>query len=277
MADVKWIKILTDIFDDEKILLIESMPDADAIIVIWFKLLCLAGKQNNSGVFMLRDRIPYTDEMLATIFRRKPAVVKLALQTFEQFGMIEVVNGVVTIPNWEKHQQLDALERAREATRIRVANHRARQKAIAEGKETGQENSQDACNVTPNVTLTVGNADRIDIDKNKNRCSIPRVRAREEELEIDTTTVEAYASNALHVLLPGNMEELASFKDDFPDDVIRHAIDEAGAAGVRTWNYVRKILLRYLDEGIRTMDDVRKAERARGEKRKPAEKPIRFY
>lgn len=50
MADVKWIKITTDIFDDEKILLIESLPDSDSIIVIWFKLLCLAGKMNNSGV-----------------------------------------------------------------------------------------------------------------------------------------------------------------------------------------------------------------------------------
>ena len=53
MADVKWIKITTDIFDDEKIILIESLPDAYAIITVWFKLLCLAGKQNNSGVFMM--------------------------------------------------------------------------------------------------------------------------------------------------------------------------------------------------------------------------------
>ena len=34
MADVKWIKITTDIFDDEKILLIESLPDAYAIITV---------------------------------------------------------------------------------------------------------------------------------------------------------------------------------------------------------------------------------------------------
>ena len=44
MAEVKWIKIATDIFDDEKILLIEGLPDAYAIITVWFKLLCLAGK-----------------------------------------------------------------------------------------------------------------------------------------------------------------------------------------------------------------------------------------
>ena len=66
MADVKWIKITTNIFDDEKILLIESLPDSYAIITVWFKLLCLAGKQNNSGVFMM-GRIAYTDKMLATI------------------------------------------------------------------------------------------------------------------------------------------------------------------------------------------------------------------
>ena len=70
MASVKWIKITTDIFSDEKILLIESMPEADTIIVIWFKLLVLAGSTNNYGMLTINDTIPYTDEMLATIFRR---------------------------------------------------------------------------------------------------------------------------------------------------------------------------------------------------------------
>ena len=48
MADIKWIKITTDIFNDEKILLIEQMPEADTLLVIWFKLLCMAGRQNGS-------------------------------------------------------------------------------------------------------------------------------------------------------------------------------------------------------------------------------------
>ena len=104
MAEVKWIKICTDIFDDEKMSLIDAMPEHDGIIVIWFKLLCMAGKQNNGGVFMLSDKIAYTDEMLATIFRRPINIVRLALNTFEQFGMIEIVNNAYTIPNWEKHQ-----------------------------------------------------------------------------------------------------------------------------------------------------------------------------
>ena len=95
MAGVKWIKICTDIFDDEKIVLIESMPEADGIIVIWFKLLCLAGKQNNGGIFMLNDKIAYTDDMLAHIFRRPLATVRLALKTFESFGMIDSYSGSI--------------------------------------------------------------------------------------------------------------------------------------------------------------------------------------
>ena len=127
MADVKWIKITTDIFSDEKILLIEQMPDADCLLVIWFKLLCMAGKENNYGVFLMRNRMPYTEEMLATIFRRPLNTVRLALSTFEAFGMIEIEDDVICIPNWEKHQNIDGMEKIREQNRIRKQRQRERQ------------------------------------------------------------------------------------------------------------------------------------------------------
>lgn len=135
MADVKWIKITTDIFDDEKILLIESLPEADSIIVIWFKLLCLAGKQNNSGVFTMGDRIAYTDKMLATIFRRKETTVQMALKTFEEFGMVELVDGVITIPNWGKHQSLEQIAARKEYQKEYQREYRAKQKLIASKEE----------------------------------------------------------------------------------------------------------------------------------------------
>ena len=144
MAEVKWIKIVTDIFDDEKILLIETLPEADSIIVIWFKLLCLAGKTNNSGVFVMNG-IPYTDAMLSTIFRRKDSTVKLALSTFEKFGMIEIINNTITIPKWGKHQSIDQLENKKEYMRTYMAEYRAKQAQIAapckaNGKTNGKTN-----------------------------------------------------------------------------------------------------------------------------------------
>lgn len=160
MGDIKWIKIVTDIFDDEKILLIETLPEADSIIVIWFKLLCLAGKQNNSGVFILNDKMPYSEKMFATIFRRKESTVQLALNTFEQFGMIEIINDTVTIPNWSKHQSLDQLEQRNEYMKNYMKSYREKQKELASGE----------CKVNSKVNSksNVSEADKIrrDIDKN---------------------------------------------------------------------------------------------------------------
>lgn len=164
MSDVQWIKITTDIFDDEKIQLIESMPEGDTLIVIWFKLLVLAGKQNYSGILALGDKIFYTEEMLTTVFRRKSTTVKLALKTFEQFGMIAFVDGAVTIPKWEKHQNIDGLDKIRQQTRERVARHRQKQKALVNSQET----LLSVNNVTETLPVTDGNAKVTQQIKNKN-------------------------------------------------------------------------------------------------------------
>lgn len=190
MAEVKWIKIVTDIFDDEKILLIESLPDSDAIIVIWFKLLCFAGKQNNKGVLMLNDRIAYTDEMLATIFRRKKSTVKMALQVFEDFGMIEIVDGVITIPNWEKHQNIDSMERIREQNRVRQARFKEKQKLLSDNVNNNVTNNvidNAINNVTDNVNVNQDNATDKEEDKEKEK-------DKEEDKENNKNNVHSGAS-----------------------------------------------------------------------------------
>ena len=162
-ASISWIKITTNIFDDEKILLIESLPEADAIIVIWFKLLTLAGKCNNDGVLMLNDKIPYTDEMLATIFRRPINTVRLALSTFENYGMIVTLHNAITIPNWEKHQQIETFDKIKEQNKARQKAYRERQKMLLE------ENNKKSENVTLQVTennVTVTQENKIE-NKNK--------------------------------------------------------------------------------------------------------------
>ena len=212
MADVKWIKLCTDVFDDEKIILIDALPERDGVLVIWFKLLCMAGKQNNGGVFMLNDKIAYTDEMLATIFRRPVNVVRLALQTFEQFGMIEIINNTITIPNWEKHQNLKQLQQAKEKTRKRVAKHREKQKLIASGED---------CNALRNVTVTESNADREEEEKKRKRKDLD-LEKEEEVAAGATATANDDANNILekfcgNVLLTEN--QIGALLDIMPLEV----------------------------------------------------------
>ena len=131
MADVKWIKITTNIFDDEKIKIIDTMTARDEILVIWFKLLALAGKTNQSGMLFMSNRIAYTPDMLAAVFNRELNVVRLALSTFESFGMIEVEdNQIISIANWEKHQNIDGLEKIRLQNKTRKQLERERKKIL---------------------------------------------------------------------------------------------------------------------------------------------------
>lgn len=129
MSDVKWIKLSMKMFEDEKIKLIEHMPEADTMLVIWIKLLSQAGKSNDHGYIYLSENIPYTDEMLSTIFNRPLNVVRMALGVFRQFGMIEIdEDNFISICNWEKHQNVAGLDKIREQARLRKQKERERKK-----------------------------------------------------------------------------------------------------------------------------------------------------
>ena len=85
----------------------------------------------------------------------------------------------------------------------------------------------------------------------------------------DFNTIKAYASGNLRYLSPGNMEELASFAEDFPADMLRYAVDLAVGAGKPTWNYVRGILRSWQSKGFKTIGDARNEERPAQTARSP--------
>lgn len=128
MSEITWIKLKTDMFENEKIRLIEALPDADTIIVIWVKLIAAAGKANTNGYIMLTENIPMNTEEMATIFNRPINTVRLALQTFQRYGMIEVEGEAIRIKNWEVHQNIDGMERVRLQNRERKRKQREKEK-----------------------------------------------------------------------------------------------------------------------------------------------------
>ena len=143
MSDVKWIKLDTGIFEDEKIKIVLSMPEGKSLLVIWLKILCLAGRINNSGVLMVNKTIPYTLEMLSSVFNETEKMMRLAIDTFQQLDMVEQFNGTLLLPNWEKHQSEDKLKEIQEKSAIRVARHREKQRLMA------------GCNVTETLHVTL--------------------------------------------------------------------------------------------------------------------------
>lgn len=253
MSEIKWIKITTDIFDDEKIRLIDALPDHDAILVIWFKILALAGKHNRNGLLMMSDKVHYTDEMLATIFQRPLNSVRMALGIFEQFGMIEIIDGVITLPNWEKHQNIDGMEKIKEQTRNRVARHREKQKNLALGG-----------NVTCNVTVTQGNALEEEEDKNKNRL--------DKDKNITTTSnseniLELFQSEFRRLLSGFEIEEINHLLNENDSELVREALRTAVNLGKPNIKYIGGILRNWQQNQVTTVEQVRHSEKQRKEKK----------
>lgn len=128
---ITWIKLSVNIFEDEKIQIIESMPEGPQMILVWIKLLALAGKINQEGIITLTENKAYTPEYLATLFRMPVEFVNHALETFQDFGMITTdENYKIIITHWTKYQNVEGMERIRQKERERKKLARERKKVL---------------------------------------------------------------------------------------------------------------------------------------------------
>ena len=251
MSEIKWIKIKTDIFDDEKICLIDALPDRDAIIVIWIKLITLAGKLNTKGVLAISKNIVYTDEMLAQTFHRPLNTVRMALEVFEKFGMVEKIDGVIMLPNWEKHQNIDGMEKIKEQNRNRAARHRQKQKLLAQNNES---NVTD--NVIHNVTVTHGNA--LDKDKELDK----DIEINNNKVMISSSLSENLKKSGIH-LTDKSHQQLLDYVglDGMSFDMLNRAVEKTSGSHKPSFNYLIAILESWKKKGFTTIEQVDEDDR----------------
>ncbi|MED2206836.1 phage replisome organizer N-terminal domain-containing protein [Bacillus thuringiensis] len=221
MSEVKWIKLSTSMFEDEKIRLIESMPEADTLLIIWIRLLAQAGKTNASGYIFLSKNIPYSDEMLATLFNRPIATVRLALQTFQQFGMIEITDDqYICISNWEKHQNVDGLERVKQLNAERNRKYRERKKQ----QQLSLENKGDG----NDVRMTSRDGTDIEEDKELDK---------EKELEIINTS----SSDESDTKFPIPYQEILEYLNEKAEKNFNHKAESHRKLIRARWNEGYKV------------------------------------
>ena len=175
MAEISWIKLTINMFDDEKIKLIQAMPDSDSIIIIWIRLLTLAGKTNDDGRIYIDEDLPYTDEILSTLFNKPLNTIRLALDTLRKFKMIETSeSGHIEVINWEKHQNIDGMERIKKLNAEKQKRYRERKKLERLRLEQGEGVADDDALRNDTVTGYGTSPNRIredieeDIDKDIN-------------------------------------------------------------------------------------------------------------
>ena len=166
--DIKWIKLDTYLPDSRKIKQIRKLPGGDSIALFWVFLMCLAGQTNDDGFIYFTPEVPFTEEMLADQFDMELNIVKMALATFQRFGMIEIINDVMCISNWERYQNVDGMDKIREQNKER--QQRFRNKKKQERLTSGDEEER---NVTHNVTVTQSNGTDKDKDKEIDKDNTP--------------------------------------------------------------------------------------------------------
>lgn len=209
-------------FQSPKIQIIASMPEGDAILLIWVRLLCLAGQVNDGGKIYLVENVPYTDEMLSAVFGKPVTIIRLAIETFRKFRMIELLeDGALSLCNWEKYQSEDKLAEIREQTRERVRKCRER-KQLAENAEPADCNA--TSNATSNVTVTSRNA--LDKDKDKDiekdiesarnkSCTNVKESAREEQPQSDRTQSDQPKQPVRKVKWYGSFKNVALTDEEY--------------------------------------------------------------
>ena len=151
MAEVKWIKLTTDMFDNRKIKHLRKLPEGNSIVLIWVMLLTMAGRCNASGMIFLTENIPYTPKMLADELDFEENTVQLAIKALEGLDMIVTKNGHFSIAGWDEYQNIEGMEKIREQNRIRQKRWYDKQKELP--------------NVIPNANLTQPNATEEDIEE----------------------------------------------------------------------------------------------------------------
>lgn len=173
MAEIKWIKITTDMFDNKKIKHIRKLPEGDRIILIWVMLLSMAGKCNAGGKIYLTEDIPYTPRMLADELEMGEPTINMALEIFSQLKMIIFDGENLEIANWSEYQNVEGMEKVREQGRIRQQNYRERNRKALPCNDNVTNVTKNESNVTSrydDVTVTEQNKkENKSIDKDIDR------------------------------------------------------------------------------------------------------------
>ena len=113
MANLQWLKLSTNFFDNNKIKLLESERDGDTLIRVWVQLLTIAMKCNYQGRLSITEDKPMTVDEFSKIMGKSRKKITKCLEKFEELKMIIIEDNFYKIKNWSKYQSADKLEEIR--------------------------------------------------------------------------------------------------------------------------------------------------------------------
>lgn len=247
MTTIKWIKLSVDMFSDEKIKLIQAMPEGDALLIIWIKLLTLAGKTNLDGYLLLNENIPYTKETLSIVTEKPIPIVELALKTFNDLGMIAADETGMYLVNYDKYQSTTRLQEIREYNRLAQQRHREKIKQ----KKLSMTNVNDK-------SMTSQRSNALDIDKD---IDIDKYKEKEIIKEKENITIYDIYQIEIGTLTSRQFEKLRYFSEKLNDELVTKAIEIASDNNAKTFKYIETILTDWVNKGYTSIKEIEQTKK----------------
>ena len=190
MSDNKkyyYMRLKENFFDDDNMLILESMPDGYLYCNILLKLYLRSLKDN--GRLMLNGRIPYNPQMLATVTRHQIGTVERALNIFKELGLVEVLdNGAIYMMDIQNYIGKSSSEADRQ---------REYQNRLKSEKELGNALPEESCKESC---------------KKSNRKSTPELELEKEiELDKEIEKEREKGKKARSRFIPPTLEEVSAF------------------------------------------------------------------
>lgn len=159
MSDSKyyWLKLKRDFFKRHDIRIVEGMPNGKEYILFYLKLLCES--VDHEGSLRFSDRIPYSEDMLATITSTNVDIVRNAVKVFVELQMMEIMDDG-TIFMTEVNDMIGSVADNDNANRQRRYRERQKQLSVT---ETLQERYASVTNSNESKSI------EIDIEKEKEK------------------------------------------------------------------------------------------------------------
>ena len=168
MSKFYWLKLQRDFFKRHDIRIVEAMPNGKDYVLFYLKL--LVESVDHEGRLRFSEDIPYNVDMLATITNTNTDIVKGALQTFCELGMMTMLDDATIYMN-EVNNMIGSASNTDGANRQR--RFRESQKALKIGVS---ENSVTKCNASVTECVTKDNESKSKSkSKSKNNIIVEQV------------------------------------------------------------------------------------------------------
>ena len=253
MADNKkyyYLRLKESFFEDEAIIILESMPDGYIYCNILLKLYLRSLK--NDGRLMYREFIPYTPEVIAQVTRHSVGDIKAAIEVFEKLGLVEVLdNGAIYMLDIQELVGNSSTE----------ADRKRRYRAQIEAEKFATKSLENGTNVRTDVGTKLGQMSGHTGTRDRDRVIVNK--SDDEAPDPFKIFQENFGALSLNSTIS---QDISHWMNDLSPEVVIEAMKEAALRNA-SYAYAQSIMKDWLKRGINTIEKVN-AARALFERKK---------